>query len=309
LSGLRPLFILAPPRSFTSVVCAMIGQHPELYGLPEVNLFAGATLGELEERVYCMRPGFRHGLLRAVAELGLGGQSVAAIESARGWLEEHRAVATADLFADLAAWAAPRRLVDKSPLYAYSAESLARIDAACPDAYYLHLTRHPRGTCESVLRMRADIRERQERGGFAKRAQALQASQRITDPEDPAELWLKPQEHILGFLEGVPAERQQRLRGEDFMAEPDRYLAPLCEWLGVSTQPAALGAMKHPEASPFASLGPANALYGNDPSFLRSPRLRPYAPKPMSLEGPLAGGTGAGLDAAVIACARRLSYA
>lgn len=35
---LEPLFILAPPRSFTSVVCAMIGQHPDMCGLPEVNL-------------------------------------------------------------------------------------------------------------------------------------------------------------------------------------------------------------------------------------------------------------------------------
>jgi hypothetical protein len=39
----RPLFILAPPRSFTSVICGMIGQHPQMYGLPEVNLFAGET--------------------------------------------------------------------------------------------------------------------------------------------------------------------------------------------------------------------------------------------------------------------------
>ena len=35
----QPLFILAPPRSFTTVTSAMIGQHPEMYGLPETNLF------------------------------------------------------------------------------------------------------------------------------------------------------------------------------------------------------------------------------------------------------------------------------
>ena len=31
-----PLFILAPPRSYTSLFNAMIGQHPEAYGLPEL---------------------------------------------------------------------------------------------------------------------------------------------------------------------------------------------------------------------------------------------------------------------------------
>jgi hypothetical protein len=32
------MLILCPPRSFSSVVSAMIGQHPQLYGFPELNL-------------------------------------------------------------------------------------------------------------------------------------------------------------------------------------------------------------------------------------------------------------------------------
>ena len=303
-----PLFILAPPRSFTSVICGMLGQHPEMYALPEVNLFAGATYADLTEHVYCMRPGFRHGLLRAVAQLGLGAQTPETIEQARAWLDEHPDVSTADLFDDLAAWAAPRRLVDKSPLYAYTGDALERIEDACPDAHYLHLTRHPRGTCESILRMRADIRERQERGFFPRRANGVAPPNRIADVEDPASLWLKPQQHILSFLERIPAERQRRLRGEDFMADPDAYLPGLCEWLGVTAEPSALESMKHPEESPFASIGPRNALFGNDPSYLRSPGLRPYSARRQSLEGPLEGGDGACLEAAVVDCARGLGY-
>jgi hypothetical protein len=286
----------------------MLGEHPQLYGLPEVNLFAGATYAELTEHVYSMRPGFRHGLLRAIAQLGLGAQTPETIEQARTWLDEHPAVSTAELFQDLVGWAAPRRLVDKSPLYAYTGEALERIEAACPDAYYLHLTRHPRATCESVLRMRADIRERQERGAFPRRAQEVAQENRLADVEDPASLWLKPQRHILAFLERIPDDRQRRLRGEDFMADPDAYLPGLCEWLGVSAEPAALESMKHPEDSPYASLGPRNALFGNDPSFLRSPELRPYSHKALRLDGPLAGGDGACLDSAVVQCARGLGY-
>ena len=41
------VIMLGPPRSFTSVVSAMVGQHPQLYGLPEVHLFTTETVGEL----------------------------------------------------------------------------------------------------------------------------------------------------------------------------------------------------------------------------------------------------------------------
>ncbi|MBE2242527.1 MAG: sulfotransferase, partial [Burkholderiaceae bacterium] len=34
-----PLFLLAPPRSYTSLVNAMLGQHPQAFGLPELCLF------------------------------------------------------------------------------------------------------------------------------------------------------------------------------------------------------------------------------------------------------------------------------
>lgn len=302
----RPLFILAPPRSFTSVVCGMIGQHPEMYGLPEVNLFAGDRYAALERDVYHRRPGFRHGLLRAVAELGLGGQTRENVAAAQQWLEEQREATTAQIYGDLVAWAAPRRLVDKSPMYTYSPESLARIAATFPDASYLHLTRHPRGTCESVYRLRAEIRKRQQQSRFGPRMQSVDP--RLATVEDPASLWLKPQLNILAFLEGIPQERKLRVRGEDFMADPDRYLPAICEWLGISTAPDAIEAMKHPERSPFARMGPVNALFGNDPNYLRDPVLRRYTPKPLSLEGPLEGGDGATLNGEVARCARALGY-
>jgi hypothetical protein len=34
----RPLIIHCPPRSFSSVLCAMIGMHPELYGSHRVSV-------------------------------------------------------------------------------------------------------------------------------------------------------------------------------------------------------------------------------------------------------------------------------
>ena len=68
-----PLFLLAPPRSYTSLVNAMLGQHPQAFGLPELCLFNVEKLvdlwvgveGENAERGAMAR----HGLMRAVAEI------------------------------------------------------------------------------------------------------------------------------------------------------------------------------------------------------------------------------------------------
>ena len=42
-----PLFILCPGRSFSSVVSAAIGQHPQLYDVPEIYLAIADSVGEL----------------------------------------------------------------------------------------------------------------------------------------------------------------------------------------------------------------------------------------------------------------------
>lgn len=76
--------------------------------------------------------------------------------------------------------------------------------------------------------------------------------------------------------------------GESFLENPAAHLPDLCQWLGIASDEQALNEMLHPERSPFASLGPRNAPFGTDPSFIRNPALRKFAPKPTSLEGPVA---------------------
>ena len=98
-----PLFVLAPPRSFTSVVGTMLGQHPQMYGLPETHLFGCATMAEwwaaCEEQTFPRA----HGLLRAVGELFFGGQTEATIRQASGWLRRRSHFTTGMLMETLAA--------------------------------------------------------------------------------------------------------------------------------------------------------------------------------------------------------------
>ena len=94
-----PLFLLAPPRSYTSLMNAMIGQHPQTFGLPELNLFNVEQLKDLWRKVSDEigdDSNRRQGLLRAVAEIYAGEQSVATINMAMHWAAARQEMPTGE---------------------------------------------------------------------------------------------------------------------------------------------------------------------------------------------------------------------
>ena len=126
----------------------MIGQHPELAGLPELKLFATRTVGELEAPLsrYWMERGVTHrspGLVRALAQLEFGGQSPEAMASAMSWLHARKHWRGPQVLDVLLERLAPRSAVEKSPDHVLNPAALRRIKRAYPKARYLHLTRHP----------------------------------------------------------------------------------------------------------------------------------------------------------------------
>jgi hypothetical protein len=296
----EPLFILAAPRSFTSVACAMLGQHPELYGVPELNLFVAPTLASMCEQLVGLKQIQLHGLLRTVAHLYSGEQTLASLDLARRWILRRLDATTAEVYRTLCQRVAPLRIVDKSPIYSARRSSLDRVRRAFPEAYYLHLVRHPRSQGESLLKVAGGV--------MAVMANSVDYA---TEPPtlDPQVAWYRVQRSILGFLTRIPADRQMRLRGEDLLNDPRRHLVEICRWIGIAESDAAVASMLHPEASPFAGLGPLGAHLGNDISFLRSPG-RAAGPIPESrLGGPLSWRTdGQGFARPVVRLARALGY-
>jgi hypothetical protein len=284
-----PVFILAPHRSFTTVTCAMLGRHPQLYGVPELNLM-------LTERLLGWWVNYRageaagaDGLLRAVAELLFGGQTEREVELARRWLRRRLNWESAAVFEALAEQVHPRAVVEKSPLNSTPAV-LERLARSFPDARYIHLTRHPRPRAESVLT----------------------AMPRVgLDPGmvDPSGRWFEVNANIIEFLGRLREEQWLRVQGEELMADPGSGLRRLAEWLGLRTDDQAVDAMLHPETSPFARLGPPSARLGNDVEFLERPELRPWHRPAASLDGPLSWSEdGAGFPARVKELAQELGY-
>ncbi len=273
-----PLIILGSPRSFTSLICGMIGQHPEAYGVPELNLFMAANVRDMVEELTGYRQIQMHGLLRVVAQIYAGEQSLISVDMGRRWMLTRLERGTDEIYHQLARRIAPLVIVDKSPVYSLKPEYLTRMKQALPNARYLHLLRHPRTQGESIMKV--------AKGLMAILANSIDYS--TEEPTiDPQIAWFDMQQNIENALADIPEERKLRLHGEDVLNSRHKQLGLICEWLGLSTSRKAVTAMMHPELSPYASLGPLGAHLGNDINFLRSPALRSGKIKASTLEGPL----------------------
>lgn len=294
-SVVPPLFILAPPRCFTSIVCAMLGQHPQMYGLPETLLFTAETIRGLWGGHLHAAPRFRHGLQRAVAQLFFGEQTEASIQQARGWLRRRASFTTGFVFELLAAKVYPRIVVEKSPPVTFRLEAMQRMLSMFPQARFLHLLRHPRGHGESNIKYGRQLAqegklpathwifypaEYPDAGPHSKQPR----SAKVLDPQRG---WLLHNMNICKFLRSVPETQQLQVRGEALLRHPDDELRRITAWLGIRTDAEAIEEMKHPERWPYAFVGPPSAPSGSSLGFLEQPALRPYHGTAHSLEGPL----------------------
>jgi hypothetical protein len=312
-----PLFILGPPRSFTSLACAMLGQHPQLYGLPETHLFPFETLGARAQVAEAAAFPMAHGLLRAVAQLYFGGQTRRTVRAAQRWLTARSSLTPDFLFKLLADKVFPRVLVDKSPSSVDRREILDRIRGWFPTARFIHLVRHPRGHGKSVIKY---LHERAKYGSIPPSHWLLRISSYPPPgggediPEaprlDPQYGWYTLHRNIAGFLDSIPADRWKRVRGEDLLTCPDRGLGEIAAWMGIRSDVDAIERMKHPEHSPYAFLGPRGARYGNDAFFLKDPVLRPIqGVDSLCLNRPLEWrNDGVGFCAEVQSLAREFGY-
>lgn len=287
-----PLFILAPPRSSTSIICAMLGQHSQTYGLPELNLFSAETLGEWMNLASQATHKMDHGLLRVTSQLFFGGQSEKSVKRAAGWLRRRSHLTTGALLEIIAQSVYPRIPVEKSPSVVYRADFLQRSFRMFPNAKFMHLVRHPRAQGESVMKylrtlpLSASVWVRYLAGYPSLSSRDAEAMDPLPDL-DPQRAWYALNMNICEFLKAVPKQQKLRVRGEDLLADTDRILCQIATWIGVKADPGSIAEMKHPERSPYSCVGPPGARFGNDLNFLKDPFLRAGAIKSEGLDGPL----------------------
>ena len=159
----------------------------------------------------------RHGLLRAVAEIYAGEQTMHSVRMAEHWCAARQNHSVAAVYQELVAKIDPLVAVEKSPAYTVDVKRMRAIYKAFPDARFLHLTRHPVGQCKSVMSLYD--------GTFALFVNSIefQADRAVVEPQYA---WHDFNINILNFLDSVPPEQQMRVRGEDMMSDPPEYLRP-----------------------------------------------------------------------------------
>ena len=197
------VLILAPPRSFTSVTCAMLGQHPELYGVPELRLFAAATLGEWTDLCRQASYPMATGTLRAVAQLLFGEQTETIFKWRANGSDGARMV-DRRLIRLLGELVHPRILVDKSPSTVYSTRDLFRASPHVSATRFIHLLRHPRGHAKSVLKLMKFIEARRRAPlpshNWLVRLSSFPLDGQDRQTQDPQRAWYVLNSIFAGFL-------------------------------------------------------------------------------------------------------------
>jgi hypothetical protein len=293
----------------------MLGQHPEMYALPETNLFSAEDIVEWWQRSTQVEFRMTDGLRRAVAEIVFGEQTEDSVRKATGWLHRRSSSSTGFILEELSDRLRPRTLIEKSPSTVHADAWMRRAFEMFPQAKFLHLARHPRAYGDSVLKQLSKWRTRRREPpswllNLASYQESALNQRKLEDaPIDPQKSWYALNMKICRFLALVPDEQKLQVRGEDILIEPDQVLPRICEWIGVRADASAQEAMKHPEQSPYACFGPPSAPMGNDHFFQEDPHLRPTRAVQQSLEGPLVWHPrGKGFSVETKQLAQRLGY-
>ena len=239
------VFLLSSPRSGSTLLRVMLAGHPQLFCPPELHLLPFETLAQQRRE---LGDSYLHeGLQRALMDLK-GCDAVQSKALYEAWITEN--LSSQDVYGRLLRMAAPRLLMDKSPGYTASADTLRRAEALFPDARYLCLVRHPYAVIESIVRNR-----------MHKLVGAVD-----DDPFAAAEqAWAQGNRNMLDFLGQVDTQRQHLVRYEDLVRQPEATADGICAFLGISYDPAVL--------RPYEGARMTDGVHGQslsigDPNFL-----------------------------------------
>lgn len=211
------VFILAPPRSGTTLLRVMLAGHPALFSASELQLLGFHTLQERKDAYVGRFSPWLEGTVRAVMELkGCDADEAKRLMAAC----EAEDMTTKAFFGKLQRSADGRLVVDKSPSYALDPAAMRKAEADFDQAIFVHLVRHPVAMVASFVKQHMD--------------QILYLDEHPFTCRQLGELvWTLSHQNILDFLSTIPPERQHRIGFEDLVREPEPVMQSLCTTFGV----------------------------------------------------------------------------
>ena len=220
-SNQQPIFILAPPRSGTTLLRVMLAGHPELFACNELQLLHFETLADRAEAYTGKFTLWSEGLIRAVMEL----KNLTADEAKVLLFDfETQGMTTVEMFAQLQIWVGDRSIVDKSPSYLLDPLALEKAIYDFPNARFIHLVRHPYSTVKSFEKYHMD--------------QVMYLKNHDYTAQELGELvWLQSHQNAINFLEKIPVRQQYCMAYEDLVSDPERVMQDMCYDLGLPFHP------------------------------------------------------------------------
>lgn len=207
------IFVLAPPRSGTTLLRVMLAGHPDLFSAPELQLLCFNTLDERRRAFDGKFSLWLEGTIRSIMDIHQC-DSAKAMKIMEDLEAEN--LTTQQCYQLFQRWVAPKTLVEKSPSYALDPGALRKAELEFDSAFYIHLSRHPFGMIESFERYHIEqvlfLKEHQYRG--------RQLGELI---------WNISHRNILDFLDDIPVDRQFSVRFEDLVTAPEAIMQDLCE--------------------------------------------------------------------------------
>ncbi len=214
------VFILSSPRSGSTLLRVMLAGHPALSSPPELHLLPFKTMGEREKEIGISHLG--KGLQRAFMEF----KNIDARESQQlidNLVKENLSIE--EVYRLLQQLSGDRLLVDKSPTYASSRETLERAEALFDKPKYIHLVRHPYAVIESFVRMRMD---------------KLIGSTEANPYQLAESIWTTSNQNILDLAAEIDSDRHHLVKYEELVSDPQGVMEEICEFLGISFDSAVL---------------------------------------------------------------------
>lgn len=248
VAGRGPVFLLCSPGSGSNELCSLLAQHPHAYVTPGLNLQFKQTIGDLLQYRRTAHE-TTDGLLRTIAQLFAGEQTMDSIEMAKRWLRRRKSASSEDVIKELCEKVSPARLVDRWLFRAREADLLSNVSSAFPNSQFLHLTRHPVEQGMAIL---------QSVEGIAHLWNEKSLDRSAKSPAlDPQYSWFDTQAAIVEFSGSLSPARYLQIRIEEVTAQPDDCLRKLCDWLELPR-----GMAMRARNWPFAGPGPYNAPRG-----------------------------------------------
>ncbi len=252
----QAVFILAPPRSGTSLLRLMLAGHPKLFAANELQLLGFETLAQRQAAFEGKFSLWSEGLIRVIMHIKQCGP-----EEAKLIIENYanEGVTTKELFGKLQQWIGKKIMVDKSPSYALDPKILEKANNDFKNALFIQLIRHPYAMVSSFKKMRMD--------------QAMYLNDHDFNTAQTGELiWTKSHENINEFFKNIPKRRIFRIRYEELVTDPKKVMKTLCKNFNWEYSPVLINPYLGIENKMTDGIYKASAPMG-DPNLLKKSKI------------------------------------